>query len=150
MNSYRKILDEFIKYEIEFLITGTWALKLAYPETLKDYSVKDCDIIIKYDLVQIKSAIGLLLKNGWQTTIWEELIASNISIEKLEGKYYIRAKYKGLVLDLTYENDYYSWQELNKQRITFEQFKMVSVEQILSLKKIKGRPQDFDVIRLLI
>lgn len=149
MNGYRKILDEFSKHGLEFLITGTWALKLAYPEKLKDYSVRDCDIIIKNDLVQIRKAVDLLLKNGWETTIWEEKIDFNITLEKLEGKYYIRARFQNHILDITYENKYYSWQILNDQKIKCEQFKMVSLEHILALKKIKGRPQDFDVIRLL-
>jgi len=148
MSSYTKILDALAHNQLEFLVTGTWALQLAYPAKMKHYKVSDCDIVIKNDLNQIKTAITVLLAHHWHTTIWGEKVNTAVSAELLKGKYYIRAKFRDLVLDLTYESGHFSWQELIDQKRSCGWCQVVSTEQILFLKKIKNRPQDHEIIRL--
>lgn len=148
MSDYQAILEVLAKNQLSFLVTGTWAVKQVFPEKLKDYQVADCDIIMPNDILQIRKAIKLLNSLQWETSVWEEIVDENVSEKFLKGKYYIRCRYQQLTLDITYENDHFSWSELNDNTSYCANYQMVALDKILKLKKIKGRPVDHEVIRL--
>lgn len=148
MSKYHEALNTLIDHQLDFLITGTWALKQAFPDKLKSYQVADCDIIVPNEILIIRKAIELLQSNGWEITVWEVVIDENVAADFLMGKYYIRCKYQQSILDITYENDYYTWEELNETKTDLGSYQMVALKKILRLKKIKNRPQDHKIIAL--
>ncbi|MEL6558092.1 MAG: hypothetical protein AAFQ94_07905 [Bacteroidota bacterium] len=148
MSKYHEALNTLVDLQVDFLITGTWALKEVYPDKLKNYKVTDCDIIVPNEMSTIRKAIGLLKSIGWKTSVWEVVIDENVAADFLTGKYYIRCKHQEFVLDITYENDYYTWEELNEGKTDLANYQMVALNKILRLKKIKNRSQDHEIIAL--
>lgn len=145
---YREILQQFSNNGVDYVAIGTWALKHAFPEKMKEYRIKDCDILIKLNISTIRTLIKILENNSWKVTLWEKAINEDIKIEDLNGKYYLRAKKDCCVMDITYESQYISWIDLLRESLQIENCTIASLHHILSLKKIKGTEKDLQVVRM--
>jgi hypothetical protein len=82
----------------------------------------------------------------WRLYLWEESVSYPLPLEKLPGKYYLRAKQQEAIVDLTYECEYISWSEFEKRSSCIEGIPVASVDQILHLKKVRNREKDRHVI----
>lgn len=148
LDDYNGILDAFSLNGIDYLVFGTWALKKAFPLKMKDYTINDCDVRIKFDLPQIRHIILLLRNSGWNVSVWGTEIEETITEHFLKNKYYMRAKLGNLTLDLVYECEYVTWEEMYRSRVTVDGYVLASLEHILLTKEQKGTARDHEIIRL--
>jgi hypothetical protein len=148
MKMYREILQQFSNNGVNYVAIGTWALKHAFPEKMKEYRVNDCDIFIKHNISTIRTLIKILDDNIWKVSLWEKVIDEDIKIEDLKGKYYLRAKKDDCVMDITYESQYISWIDLLRESSQIKNCTIASLHHILSLKRIKGTEKDLQVVRM--
>ncbi len=147
MNSYILILQQFNQQQIPYAVIGTWALKWMHPNIMQDYVVKDCDLLIANNITTIRQAIDILQKASWTVSVWETTINEMVDADFLKGKYYLRATKDDLILDLTYECPFIAWTTiLNRQQVVRE-LTIANQIDILYLKRIKGRPIDFEIIK---
>lgn len=140
--SYKKILQLFTEHELEYAVIGTWALKYLYPDRMNDYHPKDCDLLIPGSFEQIRRFIILLENEKWQILLWERPISSDVPPSELPGKFYIRAVREDLQLDLTYENDHFSWEEILRKSTLTKGIRTASLKQILFLKSLKENSEE--------
>ena len=92
MENYFEILKTFEEEKIQYVAIGTWALKLVYPQTMRNYTINDCDLIIENDIQNIRKIIHVLKQKNWIVTVWEVEIDTTVKEDFLLNKYYLRAK----------------------------------------------------------
>jgi hypothetical protein len=83
----------------------------------------------------------------WQLYLWEEPVSYPLPLEKLAGKYYIRAKQQEAILDATYECESISWSAFKEQINYIEGIPVASLNHILHLKKCRNREKDRHIIK---
>lgn len=147
MSRYLPILRQLQGAKSPFIIIGTYALKYCYPDKMHDYAVSDCDLVIPDDLATIRTAIRVLRQAKWETTLWQETIDEEVQAASLSGKYYIRAKKEDLIIDLTFESPFISFEQLFERHQVQRGLICASLDDILYLKRIKGRAIDFAVCK---
>jgi len=147
LEKYVSILRELSAKEIDYVTIGTWALKRLFPDRMQNYPIKDCDLIIRNDLTEIRKTILLLHNANWQVTVWESDVDELVEAEFLKGKFYLRAKKAQLTLDITYECPFISWQALSGEASTIEGCKIASLQHILHLKRLKGSEGDIRILK---
>jgi hypothetical protein len=140
MEDYLPILRSLADAGVEFAAIGTWALKVYFPEKMKDYVLHDCDVVLAPDLGNVRLAIDLLIENGWETSIWGECVDANVSPSMLSGKYYVRAIAGDLRLDLTYECAI-SWIKMQSSIVHHLGTPLASISNIMQLRKLKFEAQ---------
>lgn len=149
MQEYFNILRAFNENQIKYLAIGTWALKMYFPEKMKDYEINDCDILIENDIHEIRRLIKLLINYEWQVEVWNEEINESVKTNFLKGKYYIRVLKGNLCLDISYEYPLVYWADIYNDKIRLNSFYLASVNDIFFLKKAKGTKKDLAIINLL-
>lgn len=149
MQEYFDILKVFNENQIEYLIIGTYALKIYFPEKMNDYKINDCDILIENDIHEIQILIKLLIKFDWQVEVWNIAIDESVEAEFLKGKYYIRALKDDLCIDISYEYPLISWENIHGNKSELNEFPLASINDIFLLKKAKGTAKDLAIINLL-
>ena len=148
MEDYLPILRSLHHQGVNFAAIGTWALKGYFPEKLQHYVLQDCDIVLAPEEGNIRVAISVLNVNGWATTVWDESVDAGTPSLEFVGKYYVRAKQKDLVLDLTYEC-LLDWQEIQASRQMLMGLPFASLAHIALLKRTKGRANDIELLHIL-
>jgi hypothetical protein len=131
---------------LEFAAIGTFALKLYFPAQLADYTLKDCDLVMPWNMEQIKLAVATLENLGWKCSVWEEDLPKELSEEWLEGKFYLRARQEAYIIDLTYE-PVIAWEEMAMGITLKNHVPCASLEHVLALKRIKGQPSDLEMVQ---
>ena len=107
---YLRTLRVLVAAGVPFVGLGTFALRQQYP-ALPRRRVADCDLQLPPDAAVLDQLTARLQAAGWQVTLWEEPVRRPLAATELAGKYYLRARQAGAVLDCSYENDYLSWPE---------------------------------------
>jgi hypothetical protein len=148
MENYLPILRSLHHHGVNFAAIGTWALKGYFPEKLQHYVLQDCDIVLAPEEKNIRLAISVLNANAWATTVWDQSMDAGTPSPEFVGKYYVRAKQKDLVLDLTYEC-LLDWQEIQASRQLRMGLPFASLAHIALLKRTKGRANDIELLRIL-
>lgn len=148
--TYESILQVISMHSIPYVVIGTWALKKYYPDQLHSYKIHDCDIHIRNSHEDVSRLIVLLKKYGWTVKLWGEEVVNTVSEKELKGKFYLRAEYEALQLDITFENDYMNWSELSTNSVMERDVTYASVETIMFLKRCKGTEKDMKVLNNLI
>lgn len=137
MEDYLSILQVLQREGVQYCVIGTWALKVYFPQEMKDYVLRDCDIVLSSSINNLHKAISVLKQENWQVTLWNEPIPLEANDTFFLGKYYIRAKKEDFVLDLTYEPKI-SWKELATSISYVLDIPLASIEHILILKRKKA------------
>ena len=145
---YERTLHELVAADVEFCVIGTYALRLQCP-ALATWPVPDCDLMLPPALENLTALVRCLQAAGWMVTLWEQPAQLPLSAPELAGKYYLRARQAGAVLDCSYENDYQTWGDFASQLHWHEGLPLASVAHILGQKAQCGRPDDRAVLRLL-
>lgn len=147
MDKYKDTLLNFDKQGIQYIVIGTWALKRLFPKEMFNYKIKDCDIITNKSINNINTIIEILKNNKWKIYLWDKEIKEKLKHEEINNKYYIRALKDGYCIDITYECDFFSWEELYKNSFTKSEIHYASLDHILFLKRKKGRANDLEIIK---
>ena len=145
---YQHILHELVAANVEFCVIGTYGLRAQCP-ALTAYPVPDCDLMLPLLLENLTALVHCLQANNWMVTLWEQPVQLPLSAAELAGKYYLRARQAGAVLDCSYENDYQSWEEFTSQLHWHQGLPLASAAHILHQKARCGRPGDREVLRLV-
>ncbi len=145
--NYKNILQLFSENQLPYAVIGTWALKELYPQFMNDYRPKDCDLLIPNEPDIVRQFLNILEKNNWNLTLWGTPIRSAVSSDKLKGKFYVRAEKASLQLDITYENEYFSWEDISMGSHVCNQIHYASLDLILFLKRCKKSERSDSIIK---
>jgi hypothetical protein len=103
MKSYRDILDDLSRAELPFAVIGSRAIEHFYPKWTAIHPPADCDIVMPFEAALLTRACDIVSKQGWLVELWGEPVQLPLSAEQLAGKYYLRARRGGAVLDINFE-----------------------------------------------
>lgn len=142
LTHYIEILKLLHANHLSFAVTGTFGLYLQNKTFAQNYSLKDCDIFIRYSEETLRSIILLMKNNGWHTTLWEEEINLEGLMKQAEGKYYIRCRKEHLILDATYDYEADKFGDMNKDLIYVNELPVINASKILEGKKYRGTEKD--------
>ena len=148
MEEYLPILRSLHLAGENYAVIGTWALKVYFPELMREYALHDCDVVLAPDEANVRRAIAALNAQGWETSVWDECVDAGSPSTDFVGKYYVRAKQGELVLDLTYEC-MIDWAQMGPARVLTDRLWLASVTDIATLKRLKGTTHDLDLLRKL-
>lgn len=143
---YLRTLRQMVAAGLPFGALGTFALRRHYP-ALPRRLVADCDLLLPPDPLTLSALTHLLQATGWRVTLWEQPVALPLRPADLAGKYYLRARQAGAVLDCAYENDFLSWPEFRAECQWYEGLPLLAPAAILRQKAQVGRPADLAVLR---
>ncbi|RZK31814.1 MAG: hypothetical protein EOO63_03185 [Hymenobacter sp.] len=143
---YLRTLHQLVAAGVEFCVLGTFGLRQQCSQFPR-HLVADCDLLLPADPTVLTTLVRQLQATGWVVALWEQPVALPLTAGLLAGKYYLRARQNGAVLDCAYENDYLSWAEFAAHRRWHNGLPLLSVEQILAQKVQCNRPADQLVLR---
>jgi hypothetical protein len=143
---YLRTLRALVATGVEFCVIGTFALRLQCP-TLPRRLVGDCDLMLPSNPATLTELVQQLQHSGWEITLWNEPIQLPLTVEQLAGKYYLRARQAGAMLDCSYENDYLTWDEFTARTTWHQGLPLLPVEDILRQKLLLNKPAGQEVIR---
>lgn len=137
MEAYIPALQSLVGEGVEFAIIGTWALKVHFPVAMRDYVIRDCDIVLQPTEENLRRAVRVLRGDGWRVTAWEEEVWDDFSGGDLAGKYYLRARFGELTLDATFECQI-PWEAMAAGIDWRDGLPLASIKDILDLKRRKA------------
>lgn len=143
---YRSTLRDLMAAGIEFCVIGSFALRLQCP-ALPSRFVHDCDLMLPPDVASLNALAQHLQTAGWAVTLWEAPVQLPLAAEQLAGKYYLRARQAGAVLDCSYENDYLTWPEFIARLRWQDGLPLLLPEHILFQKAQRNNAADREVIQ---
>lgn len=143
---YRRTLRQLVAAGVPFGVLGTFALRRHCP-ALPRRLVADCDILLPPDPTALNGLTTLLQASGWCVTLWEQPVVLPLRAADLMGKYYLRARQAGAVLDCAYENDYLTWPEFWADCHWHHGLPLLAPAAIVRQKAQVGRPADQAVLR---
>ncbi|GAB3842724.1 hypothetical protein [Hymenobacter jeollabukensis] len=142
---YRRTLRALVAAGVPFVVLGTFALRRQCPP-LPRRLVADCDLQLPPNEAVLTHLTQLLQAAGWQVTLWEKPVQLPLTTAALAGKYYLRARRVGAVLDCTYEHDSLSWPEFQASSYHHEGLPLMRAAAILQQKAQIGRPRDLALL----
>ena len=143
---YLRTLHQLVAAGLPFGGLGTFALHRhcpAFPRRL----VADCDLLLPPAPTALNALTDMLQASGWRVTLWEQPVALPLTGADLAGKYYLRARQAGAVLDCAYENDFLGWPEFRAECHWHQGLPLLTPAAILRQKAQVGRPADQAVLR---
>ncbi|MGI4865777.1 MAG: hypothetical protein ACRYFZ_17775 [Janthinobacterium lividum] len=143
---YLQTLHTLVAVNVSFCVLGTFGLRQQCPE-LPPCLVADCDLILPADPAALTTLVRHLQATGWVVSLWEQPVALPLTAELLAGKYYLRARQAGAVLDCAYENDYLNWPDFVARCRWHNGLPLLAAEHILTQKAQCNRPADQLVLR---
>jgi hypothetical protein len=138
---YLQTLQHLQASGVQYCVIGTFGLGL-YNTDFPLYPVTDCDLMVKNDAENLNKLAKVLQELHWQLYLWEEPVSYPLPLEKLPGKYYIRARQHEAILDATYESEAIPWTSFEEQINYIEGIPVASMEHILYLKKRRNLEKD--------
>jgi hypothetical protein len=142
---YLRTLHELVAARIVFGVLGTFALRCQVP-ALPRRLVADCDIQLPFEMDNLTRLVCCLQAAGWEVRVWDEPVALPLSAGQLAGKYYLRARKAGAVLDCTYENALLGWPEFRARCHWQQGLPLLKKEDVLRQKALVNRPADQRVL----
>lgn len=138
---YLRTLHNLVAAGFDFCVLGTFGLRLQYPR-LPRRLVADCDLLLPADPAGLTALVSHLETGGWVVSLWEQPVPRPLTTELLAGKYYLRARQVGAVLDCAYENDYLDWPDFEARCIWHHGLPLLATAHILAQKARCNRPAD--------
>ncbi|MCC3160739.1 hypothetical protein LJ737_26115 [Hymenobacter sp. 15J16-1T3B] len=142
---YLRTLRTLVAAGVPFVGLGTFALRRQCPQ-LPRRLVADCDLQLPPDLAVLNQLTQLLQAAGWCMTLWEAPVQAPLAAAELAGKYYLRARRAGAVLDCTYEHDSLDWPAFQVRSHSCEGLPLLRTAAILQEKAQIGRPRDLALL----
>jgi len=143
---YLRTLHELVTAGLLFGGLGTFALRQQCP-ALPRRLVADCDLLLPPNPAGLNTLAQLLQAQGWYVTLWEQPIRLPLQVADLAGKYYLRARQAGAVLDCAYENDHLEWPAFWADCHWHQGLPLLKPAAILWQKAQAARPTDLAVLR---
>jgi hypothetical protein len=143
---YLRTLHSLVAAGFDFCVLGTFGLRQQIPR-LPRRLVADCDLLLPADPAGLTALVSHLEASGWVVSLWEQPVPRPLTIELLAGKYYLRARQAGAVLDCAYENDYLDWHAFEARLIWHRGLPLLATAHILAQKTWCNRPADKLVLR---
>lgn len=143
---YASLLQHLQRAGLPFAVIGTYALRAYYPDALRDYALPDCDAVLPDSA--LNPAIGLLLRAGWQLSLWGEPVLGPVNAAEANGKFYLRARQGAHTLDLTYECPI-AWADMGPGRVMAGGIPYAALAHVVALKRLKGKPSDLALLARL-
>lgn len=146
---YYNILNK-IGSVVKYVTIGTFGIYNSPQNCVLDNLPEDVDIVIPQNKEDIYAVISLMRKSGFTLYSWQDVVDDDFSLDKLEGRYYIRAiksQYgQKLQLDINYESDYTDFNTFYDHSFSFNGIQVASISDITSLMKIRNNSQDKELV----
>lgn len=143
---YLRTLHGLVAAGFDFGVLGTFGLRLQHPG-LPRRRVADCDLLLPPDPPRLTALVRHLQATGWVVSLWEQPVPLPLTAGLLAGKYYLRARQAGAVLDCAYENDYLDWPDFMAHCRWHNGLPLLAAAHILAQKAQCNRPADQLVLR---
>jgi hypothetical protein len=143
--AYLELLHRLQSREVRFALTGSFALRLLM-DVLGGEPVPDCDLFLEPSADNLQRWAALLVEDGWALTVWNEPLGVPLELERLRGKYYVRARKGALVLDGTYEHDTLEPGALVSGARSLQGLPVMDLDTLLALKRERGTPRDLEQV----
>lgn len=143
---YLRTLRGLVAAGVEFCVLGTFALRQQCP-ALRRRFVADCDLMLPADPARLTALAQHLQAAGWHLALWEQPVPLPLTAATLAGKYYLRARRAGAVLDCAYENDYLDWAGFVAHCHWHDGLPLLPAAHILAQKSQCRRPADQRLLR---
>lgn len=136
---------EVIRDQVSYVVVGTYALML-YPESIvMDNNPSDLDLVVLNKENAIKTA-DILIQIGYRIYSWNEKLDTDFDLQKLNGRYYIRAtkkiKGKDYKIDITYEHSVITFEHLYNNSTISDNVRVASIEHIEYLLRARNLDND--------
>lgn len=129
--------------DCDCVLMGSMALYLKFPEVL-DYTPGDVDLLTGADIDNIRKIVHILRNNGFNVYSWQDEIDESVSMELLEGRFYIRGlKTIGkfvITVDVTYEIVAVSWEKVKNSYSEIEGIRVFEKDVLVAI--LRGCPKE--------
>ena len=125
------------------IMMGSMALYLAFPEVL-DYVPGDVDLLADAGIENLRKIIRILRVDGFKVFSWQDEIDESVSMELLEGRFYIRGlkniKDSVVTVDVTYEIVAVDWQQVKNSYVEIDEIRVFNKEVLIAI--LRGCPKE--------
>jgi hypothetical protein len=144
--SYLMMLKRLKKKNIQFAVTGTYALFLHKNSFSDYYTIQNCDIFLVDDPQNITQYIELMQENDYEVMDWEEPVRM-MEEEATAGKHWLRSVRENLVLDAAYDFIPEFFGDFTQDIIYLDGIPVIAANKIIERKMHLGRAKDFEAIK---
>lgn len=95
------LLRSLAAARVPFVTIGSAGLLLAHPRLRGAYALSDCDVLLGEG--ELPAFVRWAQSRGAEVTSWGEPWDWRWTVRELAGRFYVRARCEGLVMDATYE-----------------------------------------------
>lgn len=138
LNIARKICAD-----CDCVLMGSMALYLEFSQVL-DYIPGDVDLLTGADIDNIRKIVRILRNNGFKVFSWQDEIDESVSMELLEGRFYIRGlkniKDSVVTVDVTYEIVAVDWQQVKNSYVEIDEIRVFDKEVLIAI--LRGCPKE--------
>lgn len=97
------LLRELAADHIAFVVVGSAGFVLHEPAVARRYVLPDVDVVVA-DLVALRAMVAALTTRGFALTCWGEPLSTSFEDTVVVGRFYVRGKRDGVVIDVTFED----------------------------------------------
>ena len=90
------------RHQVPHLIIGSFCVELLAPGLL-GRQPRDLDLLLPDERGPLESFVAAMHELGYAITSWQEAVSLPLKMEKLRGRFYLRATRNALIVDGTYE-----------------------------------------------
>ncbi|MFI0353160.1 hypothetical protein [Actinomadura sp. 9N407] len=142
---YVDALRTLREHGIAFVVIGSFGLRLHLGERLEGVTGRppaDCDIVVPGDRATLLGFVEALPE--WRVWSWRDPVPP--LPEDIAGRFYLRARRGGLILDATYEPLGVTWPELRDTAIERTGIPVATIESIVKTLAVRGGERDRRII----
>lgn len=129
-------------------LIGSLCLYMIAPEIL-GREVRDVDLFAENTDENIRNIIRLMEKSGFEVFSWKNRIDRNVDLSLLKGRYYIRGIRNRLNVDVTYEKDGLTYNELQKYEIVRDGIRLYDRNGLIKILSESDREENLRHARML-
>lgn len=129
-------------------LIGSLCLYMIAPEIL-GREVRDVDLFAENTDENIRNIIRLMEKSGFEVFSWKNRIDRNVDLSLLKGRYYIRGIRNRLNVDVTYEKDGLTYNELQKYEIVRDGIRLYDRNGLIKILSKSDREENLRHARML-
>lgn len=109
-------LASILTQNTDSVLIGSLGLYLTCREALKKLP-SDVDLYAKKSEDNIRNIIRILRRLEYKVYSWQDVIDENVDYSMLDGRYYIRGRKDDLVVDITYEIENLTYEDMKKYEV---------------------------------
>lgn len=147
-DEYERML-KILSQQARVALMGSFCLYYTYPEILEK-DPPDADLLTINNKENLKTIIEIFLNNGYSVFSWKDAIKnSDFDFSNLNYRYYFRAVKDDIVFDITYYNEYYSFESLENHIFTINSIKVLDKSAMILIYRVCNNVKHNRIIEIL-